>query len=130
MIGHPPDLDQVSLFATDDADVSMWRITKFIEILTEPRPAHRALHAYLDALPTGVVCAVMTLMCAGRDGIDNVLDHYQNLPHPIRRHADAVHHIAAEPDRMKHIDSSIEKLEVQNIDEFFATFLKQYGFHG
>jgi len=94
----------------------------------EPRPVSAALDAFLHALPTGVVTALVGIMYAGRDGEKDVLDYTGHLRQStFRSKEEMVEAISEKLPRMSYIRAGIDLLPGKNIDTFYGQVLAKFG---
>lgn len=93
----------------------------------EPQPVNRALKAFLQALPNGVLTALTGLMYAGRDGEKDVLGYIADLRENIRTKDEMAEAISEKAPRMDYIHSGINYLPRQDVNTFYGQVLGKYG---
>lgn len=109
----------------DDQITKLYSLGEIIPIamaaevfLEEPRPASNALRAFLEALPKDILCAILVLMYAGRDGDTEVLDYVDFLCKGVSLKEKAVIAIGEKVDRMEYIEKGMQYLGRNNLEVF------------
>ncbi len=101
-------------------DLGITLNSESIQMVCEPAPCEKALYGFLNELPDGILFALLVLMYAGRDNVEDVYDYIQDISSTFSSKERAILAISEKSPRMDYIIKGIEYLGENNLTDFVA----------